>query len=123
MSDTRLAAFSNTGRFYAYVCDDGKLRIWEVISGILKQEFTPDLHLRSPYTRLCWINSSKKVLMSMTTRQRVQRAFVSIMNVLLFQLSGPFFDQQSKTQIKRRVRRSGKRISPSRIENRRRIFI
>lgn len=61
MAGKNLASFSNTGRYYAHVCDDGKLRIWDVVSCVLKQEFTPDVHLTSPYTDLVWISTSKKV--------------------------------------------------------------
>lgn len=61
MAGKNLASFSNTGRYYAHICDDGKLRIWDVVSCVLKQEFTPDVHLTSPYTDLIWISTSKKV--------------------------------------------------------------
>lgn len=62
MSGKFLAAFSNTGHYYAHISDDGKLRIWDVHSCTLKQEYTPDVHLTSPFTDLHWISSSKKVI-------------------------------------------------------------
>ncbi|KAK7580325.1 hypothetical protein V9T40_000954 [Parthenolecanium corni] len=70
MAGKNLASFSNTGRYYAHVCDDGKLRIWDVVSCVLKQEFTPDVHLTSPYTDLVWISTSKKVNLSSSNRKR-----------------------------------------------------
>lgn len=62
MAKKNLASFSHSGRYYAHICDDGKLRIWDVVSCVLKQEFTPDVHLTSPYTDLVWISTSKKVI-------------------------------------------------------------
>lgn len=61
MSHKALASFSTSGHYYAHISGDGKLRIWDVTTCILKQEFTPDFHLTSPYTELCWISSSKSV--------------------------------------------------------------
>lgn len=62
MSGKYLSSFSNSGRYYAHISSDGKLRIWDVISCVLKQEYTPDVHLTSPFTDLKWISSSKKVI-------------------------------------------------------------
>jgi WD40 repeat protein len=56
-----LAAFSNTGRYFAQVSAGGKLRIWDVNSCTLKEEYTPDVHLISPFTDLHWITTAKKV--------------------------------------------------------------
>ncbi len=61
MSEKFLSSFSLSGRYYAICCKDGKLRIFDVPSNSLKQEFTPDVHLTSPYTDLKWITASKKV--------------------------------------------------------------
>ncbi|XP_052747947.1 WD repeat-containing protein 43 [Galleria mellonella] len=60
-----VAAFSEDGKYYSYISKDGRLRIWETETNILKQEYTPDLHLRSPPVCLQWItlavsNSSQK---------------------------------------------------------------
>ncbi|XP_059047913.1 WD repeat-containing protein 43 [Achroia grisella] len=50
-----VAAFSEDAKYYSYISKDGRLRIWETETNILKQEYTPDLHLSSPPTCLQWI--------------------------------------------------------------------
>ncbi|KAM3968904.1 WD repeat-containing protein 43 [Aphomia sociella] len=50
-----VAAFSEDGKYYSYISKDGRLRIWETETNILKQEYTPDLHLTSPPICLQWI--------------------------------------------------------------------
>ncbi|XP_046675247.1 WD repeat-containing protein 43 isoform X1 [Homalodisca vitripennis] len=51
------SSFSTCGHFYAHCGSDSKLKIWETGTGNLKQEYTPNLHLTSPYTCLTWISS------------------------------------------------------------------
>lgn len=50
------SAFSANGKYYAAISEDGRLRIWDTETNILKQEYTPDLHLTSPPSCLQWIN-------------------------------------------------------------------
>ncbi|KAF6214158.1 hypothetical protein GE061_008897 [Apolygus lucorum] len=54
--ERNLAVFSDSGANLAYCGTDGKLSIWEVNTGVLKQEYVPSLHLRSPCTSLSWIS-------------------------------------------------------------------
>ena len=61
MSSKFLAAFSNTQNYFAHISDGGKLRIWDVNSCVLRMEYTPDVHLISPFTDLRWITTAKKV--------------------------------------------------------------
>lgn len=50
-----LASFSNDGHYYALVGNDGKLKIWNVISGRSFQEYIPDVHLTAPLTEIHWV--------------------------------------------------------------------
>ncbi|KAI8433563.1 hypothetical protein MSG28_015587 [Choristoneura fumiferana] len=49
------AAFSEDGKYYSAISQDGRLRIWDTETNTLKQEYTPDLHLTSPPSCVQWI--------------------------------------------------------------------
>lgn len=49
------AAFSEDGKYYSAISQDGRLRIWDTETNVLKQEYTPDLHLTAPPSCLQWI--------------------------------------------------------------------
>ncbi|XP_034837671.1 WD repeat-containing protein 43 [Maniola hyperantus] len=53
-----VAAFSEDGKYYSVITQDGRIKIWDTETNILKQEYTPDLHLSSPPTCLQWISVS-----------------------------------------------------------------
>uniref|UniRef100_A0A2A4J052 Small-subunit processome Utp12 domain-containing protein n=1 Tax=Heliothis virescens TaxID=7102 RepID=A0A2A4J052_HELVI len=53
------AAFSEDGKYYSAISQDGRLRIWDTETNVLKQEYTPDLHLTSPPSCLQWISASQ----------------------------------------------------------------
>ncbi|CAH2062014.1 unnamed protein product, partial [Iphiclides podalirius] len=55
------AAFSEDGKYYAAITQDGRLRIWDTETNVLKQEYTPDLHLTAPPSCLQWINVRQSV--------------------------------------------------------------
>lgn len=61
MAATECSAFSEDGKYFGYCGVDGKLKVWETESGILSQEYTPDLHLSSPCTCLTWVASRNSV--------------------------------------------------------------
>lgn len=48
------AAFSSDGEYFAFSNSDGRLKLWETSSGILKQEYTPSSHLSSTCSCLSW---------------------------------------------------------------------
>ncbi|XP_045457412.1 WD repeat-containing protein 43 [Melitaea cinxia] len=52
------AAFSEDGKYYSAISQDGRLRIWDTETNVLKQEYTPDLHLSSPPSCLQWLTVS-----------------------------------------------------------------
>ncbi|XP_013199209.2 WD repeat-containing protein 43 [Amyelois transitella] len=49
------SAFSEDGKYYSNISQDGRLRIWDTETNVLKQEYTPDLHLTSPPSCLKWV--------------------------------------------------------------------
>lgn len=49
------SAFSQDGKYYSQIGNDGRCRIWDTETNVLKQEFTPDLHLSAPLSCLYWI--------------------------------------------------------------------
>ncbi|KAF9813087.1 hypothetical protein SFRURICE_000047 [Spodoptera frugiperda] len=53
------AAFSVDGKYYSAITQDGRLRIWDTETNVLKQEYTPDLHLTSPPSCLQWISATQ----------------------------------------------------------------
>lgn len=55
--------FSPDHKLFAVIQSDGKLKIWDVLSNQLKQEYVPNLHLSTPCTALKWIrlNFGQKV--------------------------------------------------------------
>ncbi|GLH15348.1 WD repeat-containing protein 43 [Gryllus bimaculatus] len=54
--------FSESGQYFACYNDDGKLRVWEAETGVLKQEYTPNFHLGSPGTCLQWLKLSLETI-------------------------------------------------------------
>jgi len=56
-------SFTPDGQYFALLSVDGRLRIWETVTGKLLQEFTPSSHLETTCTCLCWfmfLKSKKK---------------------------------------------------------------
>lgn len=53
-----VSAFSEDGKYYSNISKDGRLRIWDTETNVLKQEYTPDLHLTSPPSCIQWISVS-----------------------------------------------------------------
>lgn len=49
--------FSNDGKYFAQITDDGKLKLWDTSAGTFEQEFVPDFHLTSPCTCLHFVDS------------------------------------------------------------------
>lgn len=56
------AMFSEDGKYYSTITKDGRLKIWDTETNVLKQEYTPDLHLTSPPTCLQWTTVSQSVV-------------------------------------------------------------
>lgn len=71
------AAFSEDGKYYSLISQDGRLKIWDTETNVLKQEYTPDLHLSSPPTCLQWI------LVANVSVRSTTRGFVHISCKLL----------------------------------------
>jgi WD40 repeat protein len=61
MAAVECSAFSEDGKYFGYCGVDGKLKVWETETGVLSQEYTPDLHLSSPCTCLAWLASRNSV--------------------------------------------------------------
>lgn len=56
------AAFSDDGKYYSAITQDGRLRIWDTETNTIKNEYTPDLHLSSPPSCLQWISASRSTV-------------------------------------------------------------
>ena len=54
-TNSDLISFSTDGEFLAYCGADGRLKILETATGILKQEYTPSSHLTAMCTCLAWM--------------------------------------------------------------------
>ncbi|KAG8224287.1 hypothetical protein J437_LFUL005093 [Ladona fulva] len=50
------SSFSGNGSYFAYCSPDGKLKIWDTATNVLKQEYTPNLHLSEPFSCICWLS-------------------------------------------------------------------
>lgn len=48
--------FSKDGKLFAQISSEGKLKVWNTVSNIFEQEFTPDFHLTTPCTCLHFIH-------------------------------------------------------------------
>ncbi|KAF4519674.1 hypothetical protein B566_EDAN016766 [Ephemera danica] len=55
MAQLNNAAFSPDGQYFAFYHSDGKLKIWDTVAGILKQEYTPNEHLTLQCSALAWV--------------------------------------------------------------------
>ncbi|KAI4471388.1 wd repeat-containing protein 43 [Holotrichia oblita] len=49
--------FSSDGQYFAFLSTEGKLKIWNAVTGSFEQEYSPDYHLSCPCTCLQFINS------------------------------------------------------------------
>lgn len=47
--------FSASGKYFAQISVDGKLKIWNVTTNSFEQEFVPDFHLTTPCTCLHFV--------------------------------------------------------------------
>ncbi|CAB3247231.1 unnamed protein product [Arctia plantaginis] len=56
------AAFSEDGKYYSAITQDGRLKIWDTETNLIKNEYTPDLHLSSPPSCLQWISASQSTV-------------------------------------------------------------
>lgn len=74
------AAFSDDGKYYSAITQDGRLRIWDTETNVLKQEYTPDLHLTSPPSCLQWISASQSLV-------RTTRGFYKLFHLIAFPAS------------------------------------
>ena len=52
--DSRASSFTHNGLLFALLSIDGRLRIWDVVSGKVVQEFSPASTIESSCTCLCW---------------------------------------------------------------------
>lgn len=50
-----VSEYSPDGKLLALISSDGKLKIWDIETNELKQEFVPKLHLSVPFTCFTWI--------------------------------------------------------------------
>lgn len=55
MDHYHLKEFSPDQKLFAIIQSDGKLKIWDVETSTMKQEYVPNLHLSTPCTALKWI--------------------------------------------------------------------
>lgn len=54
---SEIGVFNSDGKYYAYLSSDGKLKLWNTLSNVLEQEFTPDYHLVAPFSCLHFYHS------------------------------------------------------------------
>ena len=47
-------SLSDCGQYFSYCTLDGQLRIWDTLSGRLKQEYTPSSHLSATCVTISW---------------------------------------------------------------------
>jgi U3 small nucleolar RNA-associated protein 5 len=55
MDHYHLKEFSPDQKLFAIIQSDGKLKVWDVETSTMKQEYVPNLHLSTPCTALKWI--------------------------------------------------------------------
>lgn len=55
MDHFHLKEFSPDQKLFAIIQGDGKLKIWDAETSLMKQEYVPNLHLSTPCTALKWI--------------------------------------------------------------------
>ncbi|XP_063698857.1 WD repeat-containing protein 43 [Culicoides brevitarsis] len=62
--------FSSDGKFFAYIDEAGKLKIWDTEKNQLRQEYVPNLHLASPITCLKWIEVARSTKKTPKKKQK-----------------------------------------------------
>ncbi|TMW52243.1 hypothetical protein DOY81_002710, partial [Sarcophaga bullata] len=67
--------FSPDGKLFAFINDQGILRIWDTDTNELKQEYTPNLHLSGPCSALVWISVAPG---SETLDKKVRKKYFAI---------------------------------------------
>ncbi|KAJ2943199.1 hypothetical protein O0L34_g18909 [Tuta absoluta] len=63
-------AFSVDGKYFSAISQDGRLRVWDTETNVLKQEYTPDLHLTSPPSCLQWISVRQSAVSQKGARRK-----------------------------------------------------
>ncbi|KAK9510996.1 hypothetical protein O3M35_005655 [Rhynocoris fuscipes] len=65
-----LYSFSDCGQYFVHCGSEGKLKVWDTVTGNLKQEYSPNLHLNTPCTCLTWVSLSGKFISLNQKRKR-----------------------------------------------------
>ncbi|CAD7012948.1 unnamed protein product [Ceratitis capitata] len=58
LGQQHVLSFSPDGKLFAFINDQGILRIWDTETNELKQEYTPNIQLSGPCTALTWVITS-----------------------------------------------------------------
>lgn len=58
--NSHLKEFSPDKKLFAIIQNDGVLKIYDVETNVMKQEYVPNLHLSAPCTALKWIKIAHK---------------------------------------------------------------
>jgi len=66
----RVVQFSPNGEYLAYSTPDGTLKLWETVTGNIKQEYTPSSHLSASCSCLCWSPKRQSLVSSKKKRKK-----------------------------------------------------
>lgn len=55
LGQQHVLSFSPNGKLFAFINDQGILRIWDTETNELKQEYTPNLQLSGSCSALTWV--------------------------------------------------------------------
>ncbi|GJQ77781.1 hypothetical protein Trydic_g16043 [Trypoxylus dichotomus] len=67
------SGFSSDGQFFALLSSEGKLKIWNTITGSFEQEYSPDYHLSCPCTCLQFIASHSSSNKNQSPKKKKRR--------------------------------------------------
>lgn len=51
--------FSRSNKYFASICDNGVLKVWDTETQDLKYDYVPNLQTSAPCTSLLWVSLSK----------------------------------------------------------------
>ncbi|GFY75627.1 WD repeat-containing protein 43 [Trichonephila inaurata madagascariensis] len=74
LSSRNILAFSDHGEYLAYSLPDGRLKIWETSTGVLKQEFVPSSHLSATCKSLSWGPTKRNSLLAKRPKKSTNEA-------------------------------------------------
>ncbi len=87
--NSQTISLSDCGQYLAFCTTDGQLKLWDTLSGNLKQEYTPSSHLSATCVRIVWPTKQlQPFVLTLTLFSLLLLSFIFWFIFLKFQTKG-----------------------------------